>query len=85
MFFTLIGDADSLTTPFSGEGVNEAMKDSLELAKLIEKSQDPNHTLTLDQAVHIYEQLMSPRAEKIQAITMNKNQNTFRFDAPTVS
>ncbi|SLM36141.1 Monooxygenase, FAD-binding [Lasallia pustulata] len=80
--FTLIGDAASLATPFSGEGVNKAMKDSLELAELIEKSRDPNDDLTLDQAVLLYEQLMFPRAEKIQAMTMNFKQIAFGPDAP---
>ncbi|MCJ1484129.1 hypothetical protein MMC06_004297 [Schaereria dolodes] len=80
--FTLIGDAASLMTPFSGEGVNKAMKDSLELAELIEKSQNPNDKLTLDQAVLLYEQQMFPRAEKIQAITMMNKQNAFGPSAP---
>lgn len=79
---TLIGDAASLSTPFSGEGVNKAMKDSLELAELIEKSQDPNDQLTLDQAVVLYEQLMFPRTEKIQSMTVNNKQNMFGPDAP---
>ncbi|MCJ1265677.1 hypothetical protein MMC22_005557 [Lobaria immixta] len=79
---TLIGDAASLATPFSGEGVNKAMKDCLELAELVEKSQDPNDDLTLDQAVLRYEQLMFPRAEKYQAKTMNNKQNVFGPDAP---
>ena len=80
--FTLIGDAASLATPFSGEGVNKAMKDALELTELIEKSQDPNDDLTLDQAVLRYEQLMFPRAEKLQVMTMNNKQNVFGPGAP---
>jgi 2-polyprenyl-6-methoxyphenol hydroxylase-like FAD-dependent oxidoreductase len=80
--FTLIGDAASLMTPFAGEGVNKAMKDSLELAELIEKSQDPNNNLTLDQAVLLYEQQMFPRAERTQAKTMNNKENIFGPDAP---
>lgn len=80
--FTLIGDAASLMTPFGGEGVNKAMKDSLELAEMIEKSQDPNDDLTLDQAVLLYEQVMFPRAEKIQATTMTNKQYGFGPDAP---
>lgn len=79
---TLIGDAASLATPFSGEGVNKAMKDSLELAELIEKSQDPNEDLPLDRAVLLYEQLMFPRAEKLQATTMNNKQTMFGPGAP---
>lgn len=79
--FTLIGDAASLMTPFGGEGVNKAMRDSLELAELIEKSHDPNE-LTLDQAVLRYEQAMFPRAEKFQAMTMNYKELSFGPDAP---
>lgn len=80
--FTLIGDAASLMTPFGGEGVNKAMKDSLELGELIEKSQDPNEDLTLDRAVLLYGQLMFPRAEKVQATTMINKQNGLGPDAP---
>ncbi|MCJ1453366.1 hypothetical protein MMC28_003713 [Mycoblastus sanguinarius] len=80
--FTLIGDAASLATPFSGEGFNKAMKDALELAELIEKSQDTNDDLTLDQAVLRYEQLMFPRADKVQATTMGNKQTMFGPDAP---
>lgn len=79
---TLIGDAASLMTPFAGEGVNKAMKDSLELAELIEKSQDPNGDINLDQAVLLYEQLMFPRAEHTQAKTMFNKQHFFEPDAP---
>ena len=77
-----MGDAASLMTPFGGEGVNKAMKDSLELAALIEKSQDPSDDLILDQAVLLYKQLMFPRAEKVQATTMKNEQNSFGPDAP---
>lgn len=80
--FTLVGDAASLSTPFSGEGVNKATKDSLELAELIVQSQDPNDDLTLDQAVRRYEQLMFPRTDKIQTTTMTNKQNMFGPDAP---
>ena len=80
--FTLMGDAASLATPFSGEGVNKAMKDCLELAELIEKSQDANEDLTLDQAVLRYEQLMFPRAEKLQVMTMRNKEILFGPDAP---
>ncbi|KAJ6581250.1 salicylate hydroxylase [Mycena capillaripes] len=80
--FTLIGDAASLATPFSGEGVNKAMKDALQLAELIEKSQDPNADLTLDRAVELYEQEMFPRAEKLQRVTMYNKQTMFGPTAP---
>jgi 2-polyprenyl-6-methoxyphenol hydroxylase-like FAD-dependent oxidoreductase len=80
--FTLIGDAASLATPFSGEGVNKAMKDALELAELIEKSQDRSNDLKLDQAILLYEQQMFPRAEKIQAQTINNKQTMFGSGAP---
>lgn len=79
-----MGDAASLATPFSGEGVNKAMKNCLELAELIEKSQDPNDDLALDQAVPRYEQLMSPRAEKLQVTTMRIREIFFGPDAPIV-
>ena len=79
---TLIGDAASLMTPFGGEGVNKAMRDSLELAEQMAKIQDPDDDLTLDQAVLRYEQLMFPRAEKIQAATMSNKQLGFESDAP---
>lgn len=80
--FTLIGDAASLATPFSGEGVNKAMKDALQLTDLIEKSQDPEEDFTLDQAVSSYEQLMFTRAEKLQAVTMGNKQTMFGPDTP---
>jgi len=74
---TLIGDAASLSTPFSGEGVNKAMKDALKLAALIEKSQKIDKNLTLDQAVKLYEQKMFPWARKLQETTMMHKQNVF--------
>ena len=80
--FTLLGDAASLATPFSGEGVNKAMVDALDLADLIAKSQDQIENLTLDHAVLRYEQLMFPRMEKIQTTTMANKLNGFGPDAP---
>ena len=81
--FTLIGDASSLSTPFSGEGVNKAMKDSLQLAEMIEKSQDPENDLSLDQAILEYEKLLFPRSKKVQAETEFNKQNGFNPGAPT--
>ncbi|KAF2493105.1 FAD/NAD(P)-binding domain-containing protein, partial [Lophium mytilinum] len=80
--FTLIGDAASLMTPFGGEGVNKAMKDSLELTELIEKSMALSEDLTLDEAVSRYEQAMFPRAEKIQALTLKSKEWLFSPEAP---
>ena len=80
--FTLLGDAASLATPFSGEGVNKAMVDALDLADLIAKSQDQIENLTLDHAILRYEQLMFPRTEKLQTTTMANKENVFGPDAP---
>jgi 2-polyprenyl-6-methoxyphenol hydroxylase-like FAD-dependent oxidoreductase len=80
--YTLIGDAASLATPFSGEGVNKAMQDSMELADLIQKSQDPD-SLSLDEAVLKYEEQMFPRAKKLQAVTMASKEILFGPDTPT--
>jgi 2-polyprenyl-6-methoxyphenol hydroxylase-like FAD-dependent oxidoreductase len=79
---TLIGDASSLATPFSGEGVNKAMQDAVELADLIERSQDPRENLTLDQAVIRFEKSLFVRSEKLQAKTMFNKQNVFGPGAP---
>jgi 2-polyprenyl-6-methoxyphenol hydroxylase-like FAD-dependent oxidoreductase len=80
---TLIGDAASLATPFSGEGVNKAMKDALELAELIERSQSEKHLdLNLDQAVLEYELEMFPRAEKLQRNTIENKEAAFGPTAP---
>jgi 2-polyprenyl-6-methoxyphenol hydroxylase-like FAD-dependent oxidoreductase len=80
--YTLIGDAASLATPFSGEGVNKAMQDSMELADLIQKSQGPA-SLSLDEAVLKYEEQMFPRAKKLQAVTMASKEILFGPDTPT--
>jgi len=80
--FTLVGDAASLATPFSGEGVNKAMTDSMQLAELIKKSQDPEEDLTLDQAVLQFEELMFPRSEKLQVKTITNKQLMFEPGTP---
>lgn len=74
--FTLIGDASSLMTPFAGEGVNKAMKDSLELAEQLDKAlHKGNFTdMDVDEAVRKYEQAMFPRAKKWQLAT-NRNKH----------
>ena len=82
---TLMGDAASLATPFSGEGVNKAMTDSMELAALIVESHDPESDLSIDQAISKFEQKMFPRSENIQARTMNNKQAWFSPAAPVGS
>lgn len=52
---TLLGDAAHLMSPFSGEGVNQAMLDATELASAL--SDNPS----LADAVRSYEQAMFPR------------------------
>ncbi|UZJ52140.1 hypothetical protein CBS101457_001460 [Exobasidium rhododendri] len=80
--YTLIGDAASLMTPFSGEGVNKAMKDCLELAEWIEKCCSEHETITFDKAVESYENQMFPRAAKLQAETMWNKVTAFTPEAP---
>lgn len=80
--FTLVGDAASLATPFSGEGVNKAMLDAMELADFIQESQ-AQANLALDEAVLKYERQMFPRAEKLQAMTIKNKEILFGPDTPT--
>jgi 2-polyprenyl-6-methoxyphenol hydroxylase-like FAD-dependent oxidoreductase len=54
---TLLGDAAHLMSPFSGEGVNMAMLDAVDLANAISACS------TLEDAVRNYEQTMFPRAQ----------------------
>lgn len=79
---TLIGDASSLATPFSGEGVNKAMEDAMELAMSIEKSLDAKENLTLDHAVMLFEQSLFVRSEELQRKTMLNKENVFGPGAP---
>ena len=58
------------------------MKDSLELAELVEKSQDPSSDLTLNQAALVYEQGMFPRAENLQVKTANNKQTMLGPSTP---
>ncbi|PWN40368.1 FAD/NAD(P)-binding domain-containing protein [Ceraceosorus guamensis] len=75
--FTLIGDASSLMTPFSGEGVNKAMRDALDLAACIARSRDGTGELALDGAVSRYEAEMFPRAEQHQIETARNKRMFF--------
>lgn len=78
--FTLIGDAASLMTPFAGEGVNKAMRDSMELAECIDASLDPANNMALDEAVQCYETAMFPRSAKVQADTHNNKHLMFEVN-----
>ena len=76
--FTLIGDAASLAAPFSGEGVNKAMRDGLDLVRFMEEKLLPSTESTserlatgMDLAIQKYEETMFPRARKIQSMTRN--------------
>jgi 2-polyprenyl-6-methoxyphenol hydroxylase-like FAD-dependent oxidoreductase len=80
--FTLIGDAAALMTPFAGEGVNNAMKDALELSAAIFASQRPGADGSLDVEVAQYEKTMFPRVAKVQAETFKNKSTMFRDDAP---
>lgn len=80
--YTLIGDASSLATPFSGEGVNKAMVDAMELAELMERSLDVKEGLTLDHAVLLFEQSLFVRSERLERKTMVNKENVFGPGAP---
>lgn len=86
--FTLIGDAAHLMTPFSGEGVNAAFLDAVELANRIVSSllevevggeRSPEK---LDAAVAAYEAALFPRAQATMADTADNMRLFFRADAP---
>ncbi|OCT52377.1 Tetracycline resistance protein [Cladophialophora carrionii] len=78
--YTLIGDASSLMTPFAGEGVNKAMRDSLELAAQLEHALKANGDV--DEAVRKYEENMFPRAKKWQTATMRNKDGMFSNAGP---
>jgi 2-polyprenyl-6-methoxyphenol hydroxylase-like FAD-dependent oxidoreductase len=78
--YTLIGDASSLMTPFAGEGVNKAMRDSLELAARLEDALTANGDV--DEAVRKYEENMFPRAKKWQTATMRNKHGMFSKEGP---
>lgn len=83
--YTLIGDAASLMTPFAGEGVNKAMKDSLVLCNAIKDGLLQNGTTSdidinldkLDMAVQQYETEMFPRTKFWQEETMKNKMLMF--------
>ncbi|KAJ4186576.1 hypothetical protein NW767_010794 [Fusarium falciforme] len=66
--FTMIGDAASLMTPFSGEGANKALNDGLHLAEAIIGAVKSGESL--DRAVAAYEHDMFIRSLVVQKRTM---------------
>ncbi|KAF2656481.1 salicylate hydroxylase [Lophiostoma macrostomum CBS 122681] len=80
--YTLLGDAASLAPPFSGEGVNKAMVDAMELAQLLQRSLDIYDDLTWDEAVQQYETQQYPRAHKLMETTRYFVQSSFFGTAP---
>ncbi|KAK0105033.1 hypothetical protein ONS95_004599 [Cadophora gregata] len=73
---TLIGDAAHVTTPFVGEGVNMAMKDSVVLAR---KLKEFGATL---RAVEEYEKEMFPRSREVIEMSLASGKLCFEWDAP---
>ncbi|KAL1857946.1 hypothetical protein Plec18170_003170 [Paecilomyces lecythidis] len=80
--FTLIGDAAHLMTPFSGEGVNAAFLDAVELARMIITKNGARSPADLDAAVVAYESALFPRAHRTMEGTADNKRLFFRADAP---
>lgn len=74
--FTLIGDAAHLMTPFTGEGVNQAMQDAMLLAKEIVK----RGLGDADAAAAAYERDMFPRAREFMQATWESQQERYEPD-----
>ncbi len=74
---TLIGDAAHLMSPFSGQGVNMAMQDAVELADAI--SEHPS----LESALRAFEQSMFVRAKRSAEIAALALNHTIASDAPS--
>lgn len=80
---TLLGDSAHLMTPFAGEGVNLAFEDAMMLAQAILGAEDTN---SLDTNIRLYEQDMTKRATKAQAMTIGmKEDMLFTEGAPKTS
>jgi 2-polyprenyl-6-methoxyphenol hydroxylase-like FAD-dependent oxidoreductase len=73
---TLIGDAAHLMTPFSGEGVNMAMKDSLDLAQAIIKQ-----PTNIAAAIAEYEATMWPRSTQEAETAWERTLSRFKAGA----
>ena len=75
---TLIGDAAHLMTPHAGEGVNVAMKDSLNLAQAIIRGvRDQQKTIKIDQELRAFEEEMFQRAKPVQQISAANTEDMF--------
>jgi 2-polyprenyl-6-methoxyphenol hydroxylase-like FAD-dependent oxidoreductase len=66
---TLMGDAAHLTTPFAGEGVNQAMLDAMNLCKAIKKATAVSTSQGLAGQIREYEEEMFVRGSKVQTLT----------------
>ncbi|KAG6849622.1 hypothetical protein H0H93_006831 [Arthromyces matolae] len=83
--WTVIGDAAHVMTPFAGEGVNAAMRDSLELAKHIKEAvgvDEASRSEALDKAVEEYEKAMFERSREVMEETMRNKHAFLDKDAP---
>lgn len=65
--FTLVGDAAHLMTPFAGEGVNQALEDSLYLARAIITASKTDKNL--DDEIKAHESKMFERATRVSKLS----------------
>ncbi|KAL2014302.1 hypothetical protein VTN00DRAFT_1827 [Thermoascus crustaceus] len=80
--FTLVGDAAHLITPFSGEGVNAAFLDAVELTKSIVAHDGMRSRENLDAAVAAYESALFLRMHGVMRETADNLRLLFSTDAP---
>lgn len=64
--FTMIGDAAHLMTPYAGEGVNQALEDSMILARAIIEA--TKNGKDLDEQIQKFEDGMRARVEQVQQL-----------------
>lgn len=76
---TIIGDAAHLMPPFTGEGVNMAMLDALELSETLTSSQFN----TIENAISEYEKNMFKRASKIAQESLENGERMHSENALT--